>query len=219
MEPARWKVIALSIVTTLCLLTACDDDDDDTPYPSIITEMVMMRVDAKMRITIQTDNGSTYSVTNKLEGLVPNSIGRMLCSYTLDVQGGARVYKLEGVKVLHDLTTKAKTPVYDPVNFVSQWQQGKFINLHILPKTQSDPSKHTWGFIRTGQHPNTAGGITHELSVHHNQNNDPLAYSSDYYLTLVIDSVSKTFSDKDSIELTLQGFDKSRTWRYGKQKP
>ena len=57
------------------------------------------------------------------------------------------------------------------------------------------------------------------MSVHHNQNNDPLAYSSDYYLTLVIDSVSKTFSDKDSIELTLQGFDKSRTWRYGKQKP
>ena len=30
--------------------------------------------------------------------------------------------------------------------------------------------------------------------------------------------MSKTFSDKDSIELTLQGFDKSRTWRYGKQK-
>lgn len=219
MEPARWKVIILSLVAALCLLTACDDDEDGTTYPAIITEMVMMRVDAKMHITIQTDKGTTYNVTNKLEGLVPKAIGRMLCSYTLDAQGGARVYKLEGVKVLHDLTEKVKTPVYDPVNFVSQWQQGKFINLHILPKTQSDPSKHTWGFIRTGQHPNAAGGVTHELSVHHNQNSDPLAYSSDYYLTLVIDSVSKPFSDKDSVELTLQGFNESRTWRYGKQKP
>lgn len=218
MEPARWKLFIVLLLASLCVFTACSDDEDGTPYPSIITEMVIIRMNSSMQVTIQTDKGAIYNVTNKVEGMAPNSIGRMMCGYLPDGKGGAHIYKLERVTILKDLTTKVSTPVYDPVGIVSRWQEGKFINLHILPKTKSDPSKHTWGFIRTGQHPNAAGGTTHELSVHHHQNGDALAYSSDYYLTLVIDSVSKTFSDKDSIDLTLQGFDNSHTWRYGKQK-
>lgn len=211
----RYLLMGLLIMGSV---TACTDDEDEnkSAYPSIVTEMVIMRCDENSKATIETDEGIIYQVTNEIPGLLPNSIGRMLCGFVADGNGGARIYQLKGVRLLKDLSEIVTQPFHDPVGFVSQWQKGKFINLHILPKTQDDPSKHSWGFLRTGQRTNEEGGTTHEIAVYHNQGGDPLAYSSDYYLTLVIDSVSKSFADKDSVELTIKGFAKTYTWTYGK---
>ena len=120
------------------------------------------------------------------------------------------------IYVLPDVTKELTPAVYDPVGFVSAWKGGGFINLHLLPKTKANLNNHVWGFIRDNQRTNSAGGTTYELSLYHDQKADPLAYSNDLYLSLAIDSVSKSFGTQDSIELKVQGFDQQRILKYGK---
>ena len=141
---------------------------------------------------------------------------RVLCSYLPDGAGAAEVYTLQAIYVLPDVTKELTPAVYDPVGFVSAWKGGGFINLHLLPKTKANLNNHVWGFIRDNQRTNSAGGTTYELSLYHDQKADPLAYSNDLYLSLAIDSVSKSFGTQDSIELKVQGFDQQRILKYGK---
>ena len=204
------------MLSTLCLLTSCSSTEDDEPYPSFLSEIVTFQIDDALRMTIRTDEGKLYAVTSEVANKRANTYGRLLCDYVIESEGSVKLLGFQSVGILRDVTPPVTIPVHDPVGVVSMWQKGGFINMHLLPKTQSDPFKQGWGFMRDRQRPNLAGGITHELSLYHHQKEDPLAYSSDFYLTLVIDSVSKTFAAKDSIELTLTSFDGPYIFRYGK---
>lgn len=204
------------MLSTLCLLTSCSSTEADEPYPAVISEIVTFRIDDALRMTIRTDEGKVYTVTSEVANKKANTYGRLLCDYVIESDGCVKLMGFQSVGILRDATPPVTTPVHDPAGVVSIWQKGGFINMHLSPKTQSDPFKQGWGFVRDRQRPNLAGGITHELSLHHNQKEDPLAYTSDIYLTLVIDSVSKTFATKDSIELTLTSFDGPYIFRYGK---
>ena len=211
----RWFGL-LFIFFSVGFITACSSDEEDDPYPSLITEMVIFGTDGNSHTIMLTDNGVRYSVDYDLISLLPNTIVRAMCGYVPDKTGTAKIYTLAAVRILKDQTIIKGTLVNDPVGFVSSWKSGRFINLHLLPKTQANPINHLWGFFRDNQRVNSVGGTTYELSVYHEQGDDPMAYSSDVYLSLSIDSLSKTFGAKDSIELTIHGFDKDRMLRYGK---
>ena len=208
---------SMLVIVLMTTLVACSDgDDEEEAYPSMVTELVTYWVDGTLRMKFVTDEGALYTVSNTLEGLKPYIMGRMVCGYVPQDDGLVEIYSYQPVRLLPDFSTKAPAVICDPVGVVSIWKKGPFINMHLLPKTKSNPLNHDWGFVCNNKRSNKAGGITHELSLYHSQKEDPLAYSSDVYLTLVVDSVSKTFGVNDSIELTVQGFDKEHMWRYGK---
>ena len=96
---------------------------------------------------------------------------------------------------------------------VSAWTGGTFVNLHLLKKNKG--ADHDWGFILDNSYANTAGGTTYEVSLYHDQRNDPAAYSSDIYFSLSQDSLSKTRTTADSILLTVHTFDAApHQWRF-----
>ena len=206
------KRYLLLLLVLPVLAIACSDDDRDEPYPSIITEMALLRSDANGTISrFTTDGGSTYTLSQSLTGARANAAWRFLLGYALNDNQRATLYQMEPVVVLRD-STKRATGYHDPVAFVSSWPGGGFLNFHLLPRTQG--GTHGWGFLRDSTSVNALGGTTHHLSLYHRQGNDPTAYSADTYLSLALDSVATSSAESDSVSIAVVTFDGRRLCRF-----
>ncbi len=166
----------LSFVFSLLpfVLLSCSDDKDDGPYPSIVSEMVDCPTNSEgtmMKIVL--DNDTELPLSNPQTGLKPNVTYRALAGFALD-NGKVRLYSLKSATLLRDSTSVAQC---DPVNVTSIWRTRRYINLHLLPKTQE--GEQSWGFITDSIVGNRA-----YLRLHHRQGTDPTSYSTDVYASL-----------------------------------
>ena len=166
----------LSFVFSLLpfVLLSCSDDKDDGPYPSIVSEMADCPTNSEgtmMKIVL--DNDTELPLSNPQTGLKPNVTYRALAGFALD-NGKVRLYSLKSATLLRDSTSVAQC---DPVNVTSIWRTRRYINLHLLPKTQG--GEQSWGFITDSIVGNRA-----YLRLHHRQETDPTSYSTDVYASL-----------------------------------
>ena len=166
----------LSFVFSLLpfVLLSCSDDKDDGPYPSIVSEMADCPTNSEgtmMKIVL--DNDTELPLSNPQTGLKPNVTYRALAGFALD-NGKVRLYSLKSATLLRDSTSVAQC---DPVNVTSIWRTRRYINLHLLPKTQG--GEQSWGFITDSIVGNRA-----YLRLHHRQGTDPTSYSTDVYASL-----------------------------------
>ena len=156
------------------VLLSCSDDKDDGPYPSIVSEMADCPTNSEgtmMKIVL--DNDTELPLSNPQTGLKPNVTYRALAGFALD-NGKVRLYSLKSATLLRDSTSVAQC---DPVNVTSIWRTRRYINLHLLPKTQG--GEQSWGFITDSIVGNRA-----YLRLHHRQGTDPTSYSTDVYASL-----------------------------------
>ncbi len=168
-------LLTLALALSFCLVSCSDDD----MYPSIITDILDGITNSSGTLTtLQTDEGETYTLTNPQSGLVKNAIYRCLCGYTLE-GNNATLYSLSGVYILRDSTERA---VKDPLPIVSAWKTSRYINLHLRPKTQG--GTHCYGYVTDS----IVDGHVY-ISLHHRQNGDPEAYSTDVYASIPLDSI------------------------------
>ena len=166
----------LSFVFSLLpfVLLSCSDDKDDGPYPSLITELVDCPTNSEgTMVKIVLDNDIELLLSNPQTDLKPNVTYRALAGYTLDGRK-ATLYSLKPATLLRDSTRVATT---DPTAIVSLWRTKRYINLHLLPKTQG--GEQSWGFIIDSIVGNHA-----YLRLHHRQGTDPTSYSIDVYASL-----------------------------------
>lgn len=119
------------------------------------------------------DNDTELPLSNPQTGLKPNVTYRALAGFALD-NGKVRLYSLKSATLLRDSTSVAQC---DPVNVTSIWRTRRYINLHLLPKTQG--GEQSWGFITDSIVGNHA-----YLRLHHRQETDPTSYSTDVYASL-----------------------------------
>ena len=165
----------------LCL-SSCNDDKNDV-YPSIVTELADCPTDAQGTMSsIVLDDDTRLTLSNPKTGLKPSVTYRALVGYTLGNDGYATLYSAKPATLLKDSTDVG---ISDPTNIVSIWRTGRYINLHLLPKTQG--GNQTWGYIIErieGQHA--------YLRLHHRQGSDPISYSTDQYASLPLDLVPAT---------------------------
>lgn len=186
------------------LMVSCGDDEQ--PFPDIVTELADGYTDESGSLCkMCTDQDVTYRITNPVAGLRPSAIYRILGGYTDLGNGAARLYQVQGAYILRDSTDCGVT---DPTGVLSAWRAGRYINLHLAPKTQG--GKQYWGFLTDSVRPGWA-----HLSLHHNQLSDPLSYTADVYASLPVDSI-KGIEEGDSICLTIRTFDGQKTWRFKK---
>ena len=190
--PVRLPFLILNF-SFLISLTSCHDDNDDSPFPNLMTEMVDCPTDAKGTMTtIVLDDDTRLTVTNPQVDLKPSVVYRCLADYVIEDDGKATLYGLRSCPILRDSTALAKT---DPLGVVSLWRTRRYINLHLMPKTQ-DKGTHGWGFITDSIREGHA-----YLRLHHRQGDDPMAYSDDVYASLPLDLV-----EADTITLRIQTF-------------
>lgn len=172
--PFTFFLTPLLLLFTSFSLSSCRDDNDDSPYPSLITELVDCPTNSEgTMVKIVFDNDTELPLSNPQTGLKPNVTYRALAGYTLD-DGKAMLYSLKPATLLRDSTRVATT---NPTAIVSLWRTKRYINLHLLPKTQG--GEQSWGFITDSIVGNHA-----YLRLHHRQGTDPTSYSTDVYASL-----------------------------------
>lgn len=186
-----------------CILFLLSCSEDEKTYPSIITEFAEMKADDKgMAKSITLDDGRSYGITNQIADLKPGANYRVVCGYVADNQQ-ASIYSLDPAYVLRDSVKIAR---HDPTGVLSAWRSGRFINLHLRPKTQG--GTQYWGYITdsiTAHHAH--------LSLHHRQMEDPTSYSCDIYASLPIDSI-QGITIGDTISLRIKTFNGAKIFTF-----
>lgn len=181
------------------LLISCHEDE---AYPSLISEFADLQSSKEgISQSFMLDDGTEYGIANPVEKLKPNATYRMMVTYALGEDRKAWLYGLEGVYYLRDSSEVAKS---DPTGVLSAWRAGKYINLHLRPTGQE--GIHHWGFCM-----DSLTSYHAHLSLHHDQNGDPVSYSSDVYASLPVDSI-KGISEGDTITLSIKTFKGIKTW-------
>ena len=207
----RGSLVFLLFFTLISCSSSKESEED--AFPALVTEMGLLRVGPTLTdLTFYTDSGKRYQAATEIEGLKTDTWLRCLAGFVIQDAGKVKLLTLQGVAVLANCSDKANLK-RDPVGVVSAWTGGSFVNLHLLKKNKG--ADHDWGYILDNSYANTAGGTTYEVSLYHDQRNDPTAYSSDIYFSLSQDSLSKTRTTADSILLTVNTFEATpHQWRF-----
>ncbi|MBO4906415.1 MAG: hypothetical protein J5486_05195 [Bacteroidaceae bacterium] len=198
------------LVATL-LLIGCSDEDK-TPYPSIITEPVMVATDdAGSPRTMLTDGGILYQLLNKVTGWPADTTFRLVGGYVVEGEGMARLMTAQTMYVLRDCTSMDEHH-RDPTNVASAWTSGGYLNVHLLPKTQGKTQE--WGYLRDSTVSNATGGTSHHISLYHAQTDDPTAFSGHMYISIPLDSIVNPRTTADSIVLSISTFTGVSSWQF-----
>jgi len=170
--------------------------------------MATLHTDADKRIyEMYMDSGRRYWVSNS--GLYANHADaylRVLATYLPQDSLNATIYSTSTVYVLHDSTEVAQR---DPVNVLSVWRGGGFINMHLQPKTQGLSSHQRWGFCI-----DSVAAHHHYLSLYHDQNDDKESYSTDVYASIQLSRVDSLFVQGDTLSFTIHTYRGTKTWTF-----
>lgn len=199
---------------TILFLAACAENQE--PYPDLVTEFANIHTDVNgIFRNMTTDDGSSFSITNtNIKPHHPNATYRVVVGFVPNTSGmriEAEIYTLTGVYVLADSTTIVR---HDPTGIESMWKKAEYINMQLTAKTQG--GTHLWGYAidsiqGTGEHGRTHSHI--HMSIHHNQNNNPLSYSQTYYCSIPISKI-ESYQPNDTITVSVHTFEGMKKWMF-----
>lgn len=196
----------------LCL--SCSQTDEQTSYPSLITDFAEVYTDNSGNLyRMQPDRQPAYYIDSPIAGYLPNTEYRGVCTYTFSESDSTTVhlYGVERVLLLQD-STRSAYPGTDPLQVVSLWDGGSFINLHLSVKTQN--GTHYLGYRLDSIRIAPDRQRTVYMTLYHNQNNDPLSYSQKVYASLSKSSLNAIIQAGDSICMYIHTFEGLKHWNF-----
>lgn len=200
----------------LFLIAAACSDDDDYHYPSVLTELVELNVDAdSLARSFTTDTGKTYGIAQgSVRTSLADTVIRCLCTYLPETESAplsgvsssatceATVYKLEKVfsQPARPRSEFTSFP-HSPVRLISSWHSSRWLNLYLGIPTSSQ-TLHSYAFAQDSLVCDPATGIrTVYISfLHLRLGSDTDAYTEKTYFSLPL----TPFADlADSLVLSL----------------
>lgn len=182
----RGRLVQLILLCCLCFFASCSDDKGGD-YPSLVTDLALVKASAKgMLERVTLDDGTTYDIAAQQVQLdVADTLMRCLAAYTLK-DGKMHLYRVKSV-----FSDQPKTPAEwaaklevaadqlprHPVKLVSAWRSGGFVNLHVGVLT-TGAGKHGLAFCEdaTGQY----------SLLHLRPDSDAESYTENVYLSMPI---------------------------------
>lgn len=210
------RVSNLLPVLILALLGSCKNDDYH--YPDLLTEMVEIDTDNSRNIKmLRSDDGREYSLSKstQLEDGTPDSTYRARCRFTIDNEETATLYGLSILLSPHpELSSFFKDSVLvDPVKVTSVWKSGHYINLHLGLMTKQE-NKQRLHFVKTEPSLSANGKQRINLTLFHDQNNDPEAFTREVFMSCPLQSLG--LEDGDSIYMHIETYDGPKTYGFVK---
>lgn len=205
-------MILCGLSAGLCL--SCSQTGEQTPYPSLTTEFAELYADTDGNLyRMQPDHQPAYYLDAPITGYQSNTEYRGVCTYTFSSPDSTTVhlYGLERVLLLQD-STRSAYPGTDPLQAVSLWDGGNFINLHLSVKTQN--GTHYLGYRMDSVRIAPNRQRTVYLTLYHNQNNDPLSYSQKLYASLPKSNLNAVIQSGDSIYIYIHTFEGLKSWKF-----
>lgn len=200
----------LLLLSMLLLSAACADQE--TPWPDYRQDLADLQTDATGCATLMVlDDGSTRSVKNLIYGVKPDTTLRVLALYSEQGAEGAWIADYAPILVSQIAKYSAEALKADPVGLVSCWRGQDYINLRLSIKGSNGHS-HYFGFHQTDYLRHANGARTMCATLLHNQNNDPLYYSREAYLSLPLRPLDHLLkAGRDTIRLTIKTFEGEKT--------
>ena len=172
----------------LCLVVGCSDDDG-SDYPSLITDLVVAETNASKKVAkVTLDNGHSFDV--EAQGIsteVADTTFRCVASYTLtggkmEVRNIAQVFSVlpvpgDSLLTAKDGTRKFDTLPRDPMNVVSMWKSGGYINM-LLGLMTTGKGTHGFAF--------SEDSVGHYSLVHLRPTEDAESYTEKVYMSMPI---------------------------------
>lgn len=183
-------------------------------YPPIVDNFADIRTDGGgQMVSLSLDDGDSFSITNRLEvsSYRPDTVYRVVAGYTLEGKA-ATLYRLSPVAVLGDSTGCAR---HDPVGVVGVWLGGGYVNLHLVAMTHHS-RPHFVGFACDSVAVAGEGRVhsTTHISLHHDQNGDPVSFSANAYCSIRRDGIGVWRCAGDTLCIRVCTFDGDRVWRF-----
>jgi hypothetical protein len=212
----KYFKITLRTMLLIAALSLVSCEEDTEPYPNLITKFADIHTGPDgMFTSMTTDNGANFSITNtNTKPHHPNASYRALIGFVAESTGNhpkATIYTLESVQVLADSTATLRQ---DPTGIESMWHEGRYINMQLTAKTHG--GKHTWGYAIDFIEEASNNGREHahyHLSLHHNQGNDPQAYSAPHYCSIITSRLPQ-YQNTDTITVSVQTFQGTKSWKF-----
>lgn len=205
-------MILCGLSAGLCL--SCSQTGEQTPYPALITDFAEVYSDANGNLfRMQPDHQPAYYIDSPIAGYLPDTEYRGVCTYTFSGSDSTTVhlYGVERVTLLQD-STRSAYPGTDPLQAVSLWDGGNFINFHLSVKTQN--GIHYLGYRMDSIRIAPDRQRTVYLTLYHNQNNDPLSYSQKLYASLPKSNLNAVVQTGDSICIYIHTFEGLKHWNF-----
>lgn len=189
----------LSYFVLLCLIVSCNSDRE--LYPSLVSTFADMQTNTEgVPTKLITDEGKQYAISPMNGTLRPDTTYRVVCSYALK-DSMATLYELQSAVTLQDSST---TAMHDPTEVYSVWLTKRYLNMQLRPLTQK--GTQYWGYQI-----DSICGKTIYLRLHHNQNNDPMAFSTDVYASLPLEALPQ-HETLDTLILSIKTTKTIKTW-------
>ena len=207
-----FKGLALSLsmgLSSLFTFTACSDDDDDSTYPPVITELVEIHTNRDALVTeILSDDGTTYTSTQRIEASQPDTLFRCLCVYTKQENNRIEVYQLQRVSAPLPATPEnfEELPV-EPVKFISTWNTSRYLNLSCGILT-TGVGTHALGFCDDGITEENGLQTAHVRLLHQRPKGDAESFTQKVFVCL---PAFRYAGLADSIALTIPTYEGNRT--------
>ena len=200
--------------TLALLLFSCSKDDALEDYVAAITELVEMNTNAaKNVVSIRTDRGEVFSVTNEsMRAGTADTTFRCLCVYEKAGDKSVRIYQSSVIFSMLPLTSdKFSIHPKAPINIVSHWRTDRYINLLLRYKTVG-AATHAFGLCEEKVETETDGKQTVYVSLlHRHPENDASAYSQNFYMSVPTYEYAKTY---DNIVFTVMTYDGAVDYKY-----
>lgn len=207
-----FNTLIISILTLL--LASCSKEDTIEDFPSAITELVEMNTNSeKAVVSIRTDRGETFSVTNtSMKTATADTTYRCLCIYEKVNNTSVRIYQTSAIFSMLPLTPEKFTShPKAPVKIISQWLTDRYINLYLSYMTVG-ADKHAFGFCEEKVEAESDGKQTVYVSLlHKHPVSDTDAYTQKLYMSVPTYEYAKTY---DNIVFTVNTYDGPVEFKY-----
>lgn len=207
MKKRRFAIIPTLAVALTMLFAACDNDDSHIPTQRLdLVEFISNENGVATQMVL--DNGDTLSLLHPAGGFASDTVCRCLAVFRPVSETRPNTVNVTSIGQIITLPPTMYHVVYaDPVDVVSAWTGGNYLNLRLSVRTNG--SSHAFGFAYLGSTTAENGAETLQLALYNNSGKDTEYFSRTVYLSCSLKSfINAMQRGRDSVSIKINEYDK-----------